>query len=130
MQTTKQLAMRISLAQDEITIKKIMAIEPSLVPVNESNDKFLSRLMKAGILTGWAPEKGLPYFLYYLNKRPLIGFLPPDIDEQLSHTGTIIKTKINVVKTVMMPEFGDMYYAKALILAFALSKALDASCPT
>jgi len=130
METTKQLALRISLAQDKTIIKRIMAIEPSLVPVNESNNRFLSRLMAAGVLEDWAPEKDLPYILYYLNKKPLIGFLPPDIDKQPLGDGAVINATINVVKSEAMPKIGDLNHARALMLAFALSKVLGASCPT
>ena len=91
----------------------------------ESDSDFMERLHIEGALKCYSPLKDTPFTLFYLYNKPLIGFLPPDIDcKQIANDTSAMTVTINVVQAELMPQWGDSDGVKKLVLSYMLSKLL------
>jgi hypothetical protein len=103
-----------------------IAADSELRPADGESDKdFIERLHTDGALKCYSPLKDTPFTLFYLYNKPLIGFLPPDIDGRKIDDDTSAMTiAINMVQAGLMPQWGDTDGVKKLIISFMLSKLL------
>lgn len=113
-------------AQEFSAVVERIVADSGLRPADgESDSDFMERLHADGALKCCSPLKDTPFTLFYLYKKPLIGFLPPDIGgKHIADNIGAVTIAINVVKAELMPQWGDSDGVKKLFLSFMLSKLL------
>ena len=121
-QVTRSLGRRLAAGNNESVVQALSEYPLGDYGQNGPTKDFLQRLLDSGRLSLLSPANGPPLHLYFFDGKPLIGFMPPFIRNQLIDGGTAtVEVRICVLKPELMPTSpGDQRGLKAVAFLCAL----------